>query len=392
MQSIKYAAMASRFTPESLAEQHARCLTSRGKPTTDEEAFEALESHAGGPLDGETLRRPRIVVVAGDSPPVVTAVAVWLNEMRIDFTLVQVSAYRTANETLILTSQLYPVRDVEESAVTPRQAEVKAADEKRQRQRDGTTTLRLVQAGLLDEGAILHVRPTGVNDDLKTRVSVWLDSHPGAEKAEWTNDSAGPIRWGLDGKPYAPSSLAAQILEEATGVSRSIRGGQWWVTEDGRDLLELARELGSDGQKLYLDFWTRFAERLRSHHPAWIESRGTPAAQNWFDMNADVSSAHYTAAFMREPRIKYELYIDSTSDHRTRSVFEGLLARRAAIEAACGEQLNWRGPDGTHRHASVALEGTGSITDLDHHEEIMSWFIDAGERLRAAVSGGGLEQ
>ena len=392
MQSIKYAAMASRFTPESLAEQYASFLTSRGTPTTDEEAFEALESHAGGPLDGETLRRPRIVVVAGDYPPVVTAVAVWLNEMGIDFTLVQVSAYRTANETLILTSQLYPVRDVEEFTVTPRQAEVKAADERRQRQRDVTTTLRLVQAGLLDDGAILRVRPTGINDDLKTRVADWLASHPGAEMAEWTNDPAGPIRWGLDGKPYAPSSLAAQILELATGVTRSIRGGQWWVTEDGRDLVELARELGSERQKLYLDFWTRFAERLRSQHPEWIQSRGTPAAQNWFDMNADVPSGHYTAAFMREPRVKYELYIDSASRDRTRSVFEALLAHRTAIEAACGEQLNWRAPDDTHRHASVALESMGSIADLEHHEEIMSWFIDAGERLRAAISGGGPEQ
>ncbi|MDA8400199.1 MAG: DUF4268 domain-containing protein, partial [Actinomycetota bacterium] len=111
-----------------------------------------------------------------------------------------------------------------------------------------------------------------------------------------------------------------------------------------------------------------------------------------FDMNADVPSGHYTAAFMREPRVKYELYIDSASRDRTRSVFEALLAHRTAIEAACGEQLNWRAPDDTHRHASVALESMGSIADLEHHEEIMSWFIDAGERLRAAISGGGPEQ
>lgn len=386
MQSIKYAAMVSRFTPESLAEQYARFLSSVGSPTSDEEALEALESHVGGALDVETLRRPRIVVAAGDYPPVVTATAVWLNEMGIDFTLVQVSAYRTAHDVLILTSQLYPVRDVEEFTVTPRQAEVKAVDEKRQRQRDVTTISRLVEAALLEEGTELHLQPAGINDDLKTRVAIWLESNPGADTAEWTNDPAGPTRWGLNGKSYAPSSLAGHILEQATGISRAIRGGQWWVTDDGRDLVEVARELGSERQKLYLDFWTRFAERLKSLHPDWIETRGTPASQNWFDMNADVASGHYSAAFMREPRIKYELYIDSASTERNRQLFDRLLGRRPQIEARCGRELEWRPPDAKHRHAAVVLAGTGRITDLEHHEEIMSWFIEAGERLRSAIS------
>ncbi|WP_291323711.1 endonuclease NucS domain-containing protein [Desulfonatronospira sp.] len=39
MQAIKYAAMASRFTPEILASQHARFLTSRGDKTDEEQAL-----------------------------------------------------------------------------------------------------------------------------------------------------------------------------------------------------------------------------------------------------------------------------------------------------------------------------------------------------------------
>lgn len=82
MQAVKYAAMASRFTAESLASQHARFLASRGPAVTDDEALNALEEHTEAKsLTVETLRQPRIVLLAASFPPVVTATAVWLREM-----------------------------------------------------------------------------------------------------------------------------------------------------------------------------------------------------------------------------------------------------------------------------------------------------------------------
>jgi hypothetical protein len=121
MQAIKYAAMASRFTPESLASQHARFLSSRGRALTDEEALNALEEHTEDTtLAVETLRQPRIVLLAASFPPVVTATAVWLREMGLDISLVQFKAYRTDHETLVTVSQLIPVPTVEEFTVVPR--------------------------------------------------------------------------------------------------------------------------------------------------------------------------------------------------------------------------------------------------------------------------------
>jgi hypothetical protein len=121
MQAIKYAAMASRFTPESLASQHARFLSSRGRALTDEEALNALEEHTEDTtLAVETLRQPRIVLLAASFPPVVTATAVWLREMGLDISLVQFQAYRTDHETLVTVSQLLPVPTVEEFTVVPR--------------------------------------------------------------------------------------------------------------------------------------------------------------------------------------------------------------------------------------------------------------------------------
>jgi hypothetical protein len=119
MQAIKYAALASRFTPEILASQHARFLTSRGDKTDEEQALDLLNAHVDFDLSVELLRKPRIVLVASEFPPIVTATVVWLTEMGLDITLKKILAYRTATETIITVSKLYPVQNVEEFVVGP---------------------------------------------------------------------------------------------------------------------------------------------------------------------------------------------------------------------------------------------------------------------------------
>jgi hypothetical protein len=56
MQAIKYAAMASRFTEDSLVEQHARLLSRDGTEVDQDTARQRLIEHAGD-LDPEQLRR-----------------------------------------------------------------------------------------------------------------------------------------------------------------------------------------------------------------------------------------------------------------------------------------------------------------------------------------------
>ena len=91
MQAIKYAAMASRFTEETLVDQHARFLQRTDREVTAEAARQLLIEHAGD-LDPEQLRRPRVVLVAGSFPSVTTATTVWLTEMGLDITLQRVQA------------------------------------------------------------------------------------------------------------------------------------------------------------------------------------------------------------------------------------------------------------------------------------------------------------
>lgn len=119
MQAVKYAAMASRFEPDELAAAHAAFLSSRGEIVSDTEALERLNIHAGYSMDTETLRSPRIVLMASAFPPSVTATVVWLSEMGVDLALVQFHAYRAGEKVLVSVSKLYPVRNVEEFTVAP---------------------------------------------------------------------------------------------------------------------------------------------------------------------------------------------------------------------------------------------------------------------------------
>src|SRR3984885_4355876 len=124
--AIKYAAMASRMLPESLADHYARFQSRRHSPMTPDEALADLQAHAPE-LSQESLRRPRIVLLARDFSAVVTASGVWLSEMGLDISLVQISAFRSyvygqmgsSNVPMISVSQIYPVRQVEEFTISP---------------------------------------------------------------------------------------------------------------------------------------------------------------------------------------------------------------------------------------------------------------------------------
>ncbi|MFC7432028.1 MULTISPECIES: hypothetical protein [unclassified Agrococcus] len=122
-QAINYAARASRFSLEDLADAYLS-FVSKGEdaPTTAVEALAALTTHAPE-LSVETLRNPRITLVAGEFPAAVTSAAVWLTEQGIDMMLIQVRAYEWEASHAVTVSRLWPVADVEDYVVAPARRE-----------------------------------------------------------------------------------------------------------------------------------------------------------------------------------------------------------------------------------------------------------------------------
>lgn len=124
LQAINYAARASRFTPELLAEAYLEFMgkASREAPDDATEALTALLTHAPD-LSAETIENPRIVLVAGEFPPRVTSSVVWLSERGVDISLVRVQAYEWSDSHAITVSRVWPVPDLEDFVVSPARVE-----------------------------------------------------------------------------------------------------------------------------------------------------------------------------------------------------------------------------------------------------------------------------
>lgn len=127
MQAINYASRASRFTPDMLAD--AFLSFHQGRPDavgTSDDALSRLLAHSPS-LSADTLRNPRIVIVAGEFTPKVTSAAVWLSERGIDISLTRVQAYSMDEGHVVTVSRVWPVPQAEDFVVSPSRVATAAA-------------------------------------------------------------------------------------------------------------------------------------------------------------------------------------------------------------------------------------------------------------------------
>jgi hypothetical protein len=237
MQALKYAAMASRFTPETLGQQHARFRRARGDPVTEEDALAALEEHTDDKmLAVDTLRQPRIVLLAASFPPVVTATAVWLREMGLDITLMRFQAYRTDTETFVTVSQLLPVPTVEQFTVVPRGNVQAAAQQEYSDAPWSAAELQELASVLTNEGM------RGALDLLASRPGEWITY---ADISEYTGKSRAQLRASLGaltrlikkrlGKNNWPFEAPWLPEENDFGFRMGAETAAWWAVATASD-------------------------------------------------------------------------------------------------------------------------------------------------------------
>jgi hypothetical protein len=83
--------------------------------------------------------------------------------------------------------------------------------------------------------------------------------------------------------------------------------------------------------------------------------------------------------------IGHDLYIDTGDKATTKDLYRRLLSSQDALEEAYGQPLEWLElPD--RRACRVADQAPGSIDDVERYDEFISWFIERGERFRAALA------
>jgi len=136
---------------------------------------------------------------------------------------------------------------------------------------------------------------------------------------------------------------------------------------------------------LYAAFWDRFLEQVKIRHPDWTRARKGQAA-NWMVQPSPFKGLNvYGVNFpSRPPRLRCELYIDSPEPENVEAFFGALLAHRAEIDQSFGGDLRWEAID-AKRASRIAAYTPGDVSQVDHHDEFIEWFITSLERLRAAL-------
>ncbi len=348
--AINLAAQASRLLPESLAELYASFQSRHQFALSDEEALADLQAHAHG-LSAESLRRPRIVLLARDFSPVLMASVVWLSEVGLDLRLVQVSAFRSytsgmsggGDAPMISVKQVYPLRDVEDFTISPERALAREAEESKKRVQDASTVRRLVYADSVAEGTLFTLSPrSDIGSDMRAELEDWLHEDPARRTAHWQNHLSAPLVWDADKAAYTPAGLVRHIVEQATGVSREFFGTQWWRDPAGWTMVELAGPLSGGKGALYREFWSRWLDRVRLDHGHWTQMTTLPA-QNFITMPSPVKGTHFGLLFTAE-----------------REVAVGLLHRERVTggqyHVVRGSPVEWRADRGAVRQGALLGE------------------------------------
>jgi alkylated DNA nucleotide flippase Atl1 len=260
VQALNYAAMASRFSVDSLADAYA---DRKSEQLTGPEVLGELREWAPT-LSDESLGPPRIVLVAEDFGPVMTSTSLFLIERGLDLRLMRVQLYRMANDTIALTSsQVLPVPDAEEFMVRPRSGGTTQQATRVAATRRSSATVRLVENEVFADGDELRIAvQPGVRED-RAAIEEWLRAEPARAVVQWRQDAKEPVIWAVDGRAWNLTTLIRHIVEEATGAPplTNVWGLNWFETPAGEVLHKVAERLPDMGSSQRFD-WSSLHEVL----------------------------------------------------------------------------------------------------------------------------------
>jgi hypothetical protein len=242
MQAINYAAMARRFSLDTLTEVHAKYL---GQGITVEEARQQLVDWADS-LSDDTLSPPRIVLLASEFGPTVTNTALFLYESGIDIQLRRYQLYEISSKEIILTvSQLLPVPDAEQFMVKPRSSVATETETRIRRERRATLVARLVAGkAIADRSRLRIVVPQGVQES-RGAIENYLQENPDRGFVEWRLNEHQPVYWPQEKRTFDLSGLVRLIVTLATGSppQYTISASNWFRDVHDRTLTQIANSL-----------------------------------------------------------------------------------------------------------------------------------------------------
>ncbi len=140
----------------------------------------------------------------------------------------------------------------------------------------------------------------------------------------------------------------------------------------------------SKGKRLQLEFWTAFAEYLKTHARRVRPTK--PLPQHWMNIamgKAGVKLVAIASLFDSEAKnfeqneIRVEVVL---FDEHAKAYFTALEAEKEEIEAAVGSSMVWYNPEGK-RMCSVYLRRACDLEDRDAWETLHAWLTENLEKL-----------
>lgn len=137
----------------------------------------------------------------------------------------------------------------------------------------------------------------------------------------------------------------------------------------------------SDKQKIQLDFWSKFREKLAKTKK--IASLQTPRAQSWFNIplgksNINISNTCNTDDNIVAARIYIENKIANT-------MLPFLETKKDEIESSIGQNLIWN-PNPDNRDKVIILQRSTFFEDEKDLEESLTWLVNYTIKFRETFS------
>lgn len=144
-----------------------------------------------------------------------------------------------------------------------------------------------------------------------------------------------------------------------------------------------AQQRGEGKKRLYFEFWFELSNKIAERGYAWTRP-GRQSGTNWLDfLSGAPVGTHFGANFTRE-MLRTELHFRDPEQVDPSTSFDHFLSRRAALEEAYGEKLEFEALEGK-KASRIAVYRTGSVENTAAWPEYIDWLIDTQARLRAAI-------
>lgn len=156
---------------------------------------------------------------------------------------------------------------------------------------------------------------------------------------------------------------------------------------DWEKTVRAATSLPTGKPALYIEFWTRWIDRMGADRPGWSAAR-RPSKASWFQTTTGTTSAQFYTSFTKRG-LSSDLTFEDPDVAVNAARFGVLFERRHEFEDHYGQPLEWEEmPKNISSRVAEYLAGA-DVELEDEWDRYLDWLLERQTRLRAALAAVG---